>query len=280
MKNRYSLHKIINEVNFSFEPTEYSLFKYGHTGIAEKFAKELFQGFIIEFETLIISSKEILIFPSPYMSIPTASNYLAKFFKIELDKYLYNNGLKSSKMSKINRSQTYTIDYGNLSFEERKNLISNDTYYLETNILEGKTCIFLDDIKITGSHEYTVDKIIEGKSSNSNILYVYYAELINKSINPKIENFFNYFEINSIESLLEILKNENFRFNTRVIKHILKLNEIDFKRVLEILIRINQYDTFFNLSISNDYHLINEYKHNLNIIKNGNKLTKRTKTEY
>jgi len=280
MTNRFSLHKIESENVFPFSPSEYSVFKYGHIGVAEKFAKDLFKGFIRENENLILSAEEILIFSSPYRSIPTASNYLAKYFKIELDNYLFTKNLKSSKKSKIDRIQTYTIDYGNLSFEERKQLISNDTYRLEIDNLDYKTCIFLDDIKITGSHEFTIEKIIEHKKINSNIIYVYYAELVNKSINPKIENYFNYYEICDLNSLIEIIQNKHFRFNTRVIKHILKLDKTEFEMILEILKSLKLVESFFNLSISNDYHLIDEFNQNINIIKNGNKLTKRAKRNY
>ena len=99
---------------------------------------------------------EIIILPSPYLSIPTASNFLCYYFKKELNSFLFKNSKKASIESKIYRNQTYVTDYGNLDFEERVKLISNDTYYIDRNFIEGKLCIFVDDIKITGSHEHTV----------------------------------------------------------------------------------------------------------------------------
>jgi len=131
----YSLHKITNEEDFSFSPHQYSLFKFGNLKIAKDFGKDLFKGFVAEYGDYLLSN-EVYIFPSPYMAIPTASNYLSFFFKEELDKYLFENGLASSKTGKILRNQTYTVDYGNLNFEERKNLIANHIY----NILN---CFYL-----------------------------------------------------------------------------------------------------------------------------------------
>ena len=83
------------------------------------------------------------------------------------------------------------MPYKHLSFEDRKNLIANDTYYLDKDFLRGKLCIFIDDIKITGSHEYTVNRILNEYSVEADFMFLYYAELTNFEIDPKIENFFN-----------------------------------------------------------------------------------------
>lgn len=278
MEKRFSLHKVTNEFEFPFSPKEYSLFKFGDEKIAEKFGKDLFDGFIQKYKDVVLNN-EIHVFPSPYMSIPTASNYLSFYFKRELDKFLYENNLSSSKLNKIYRNQTYTIDYGNLSFEERKNLISNDTYYIDKHWIEGKTCLFIDDIKITGSHEITIHKILEEYKANGNFFYLYFAELMDENINPQIENYFNYYEINSVEKLIDLMNSQNFVFNTRVIKYILKLEDGDFDKIL-LGLNPQKQEELLNLAISNDYHLLDDLKINLKKIHNGNQLTKRTERKY
>ncbi|KZE80987.1 hypothetical protein AV926_09445 [Myroides marinus] len=268
MVDRYSLHKIDNEVTFTFSPSDYSVFKFGNTNVAEQFAKELFQGFIEEYADSILG-EDIYIFPSPYMSIPTASNYLCYYFKVELDRFLFLRGFGSSKLGKIHRKQTYTIDYGNLSFEDRKNLIANDTYYIDKELLKDKLCIFLDDIKITGSHEYTVKKILNEYKVEGTFLFLYYAEVVNANLDPRIENFFNYYTINSAESLVNLINSDSFRFNTRVIKYILNLDYNQFNYVVNH-IREDRKAKMFDLAISNDYHLLEEYQINLKKLYYGN----------
>lgn len=76
MNKRYSLHPIHSADEFTFSPAEYSYFKYGDKSYAEKFAKELFNGFIAQHAELLNTEKEIVVLPSPYMAIPTASNFL------------------------------------------------------------------------------------------------------------------------------------------------------------------------------------------------------------
>lgn len=268
MIKRYSLHKIDNNEEFTFSPADYSVFKFGNIQVAEKFAKELFDGFIKEYATQL-EAEEIYIFPSPFMAIPTASNYLCYYFKAELDKYLFLQGLNSSKLGKIHRKQTYTIDYGNLSFEERKNLIANDTYYIDRELLKDKLCIFLDDIKITGSHEYTVKKILDEYDVKGSFLFLYYAEVVNKDIDPKIENYFNYYTIRDEKLLMELVNSDRFKFNTRVIKYILNLKEEQFNYVFDTIAE-EKKRKLFDLAVSNDYHQIEEYQSNLKRLYYGN----------
>ncbi|WP_312078273.1 phosphoribosyltransferase family protein [Chryseobacterium sp.] len=265
MNKRYSLHKIHSAEEFSFSPEEYSYFKYGDKFFAEKFAKELFQGFILHHEEILNTDKDIVVLPSPFMAIPTASNFLCFYFKKYLDFYLFQKGKKSSILSKINRNHTYTTDYGNLSFEDRKNLIANDTYYLDKDFLKGKLCLFLDDIKITGSHEFTVNKILNEYAVEADFLFMYYAELTNFNIDPKIENYFNYHSVKNIQDVTEVMLRDNFQYNTRIVKYILGLDSSNFD-YLTSKIKKQQMDELLELAISNNYHLIKEFENNINTL--------------
>lgn len=266
MNKSYSLHKIIDKDNCPFKEKEYSRFKFGDKFYAEKFAKDLFAGFVDQFRELLLSGEEIVILPSPYLSIPTASNFLCYYFKKELNSFLFRNGKKASIESKIYRNQTYVTDYGNLDFNERVNLISNDTYYIDRNFINDKLCIFVDDIKITGSHEHTVNKILNQYNVNGDFIFVYFAELANKDIHPKIENHYNYFDIKNVEDIISVINSEYFQYNTRIVKFILSLSEDEFG-VLINSISSKKSDELFHLAISNNYHQILEYKTNINVIK-------------
>ena len=81
MNLNYSRYKITDKLNCPFSESEYSRFKFGDSAIARKFAEELFEGFIAEHMDLILAHEDIVILPSPYHSIPTASNYLSFNFK-------------------------------------------------------------------------------------------------------------------------------------------------------------------------------------------------------
>jgi hypothetical protein len=266
VNNSYSLHKIIDENVCPFDANEYSWFKFGDKQYAEKFAAKLFDGFIEKYSDLLLSKKEIIILPSPYLSIPTASNFLCFYFKKFLNSFLFNNNKNASVESKIFRNQTYVTDYGNLSFDERVKLIANDTYYIDRNFINDKLCIFVDDIKITGSHEHTVNKILDQYNVKGDFVFVYFAELVNKEIHPKIENHYNYFAVKSVEDIVDVVNRTNFQYNTRVIKFILNLDEEKFGFLINN-ISIDKRNELFHLAISNNYHQIIEYQDNIKIIK-------------
>ncbi|MCD0473386.1 phosphoribosyltransferase family protein [Flavobacterium sp. EDS] len=266
MNKNFSLHKILEKDNCPFQEEEYSRFKFGDKSYAEKFAKELFDGFTEQYGELILSNKEIVILPSPFLSIPTASNFLCYYFKKQLNAFLFKNNKKACIESKIYRNQTYVTDYGNLNFEERVKLISNDTYYIDKNFIEGKLCIFVDDIKITGSHEHTVNKILDQYNVNGDFVFVYFAELINKEIHPNIENHYNYYSVKNVEDIVNIINSDHFQYNTRIVKYILSLNEDDFSYLANNISLLKSND-LFHLAISNNYHQILEYQNNINVIK-------------
>ena len=266
MNSSYSLHKIIDESQYPFDANEYSWFKFGDKQYAEKFAAELFNGFIEKYSELLLSKNEIVILPSPYLSIPTASNFLCFYFKKCLNSFLFKNNRKASIESKIYRNQTYVTDYGNLSFDERVRLIANDTYYIDRNFINDKLCIFVDDIKITGSHEHTVNKILNQYNVKGDFVFVYFAELVNKDIHPKIENHYNYFAVKNVTDIVNIVNRTNFQFNTRIIKYILNLDEEQFTFLINN-ISIEKRNELFHLAISNNYHQIIEYQNNIETIK-------------
>ncbi len=266
MNTSFSLHKIQSQENCPFSEVEYSWFKFGDKRYAQKFARELFDAFIKDYGDVLLSQNQIIILPSPYLSIPTASNFLCSYFKEELNNFLFKNQKKAALESKIYRNQTYVTDYGNLDFEQRVQLISNDTYYIDRNFIEGKFCILLDDIKITGSHEHTVNKILKDYNVTGDFNFVYFASLENKAIHPKIENHYNYFAVKTIEDIIEVVNRETFQFNTRIIKYILNLSEVQFIYLLENISKERSKD-LFQLAISNNYHQIAEYQNNINFIK-------------
>lgn len=267
MNKRFSLHKILEETNCPFDKAGYSRFKFGDTFYAKIFAEKLFNGFIEKFGDIILLQNEIILFPSPYNSIPTASNFLCSYFKEQLNFFLFQHEKSACIEGKIHRKQTYVEDYGNMSFEERITLISNDTYYIDKHFVDGKFCIFIDDIKITGSHEKTVDKILKDYDVNGEFIFVYFAELMNSNIHPKIENHYNYYDIKSAKDLLSVMNGEHFHFNTRITKYILLMNSEDFEFICQNISK-KQLNQILDLAISNNYHQVEEYKNNINNLKN------------
>lgn len=262
----YSLYKISDALSIPFSKDDYSKFKFGDDIIAEKFGKQLAEGYIDNFLKNKEIINDIIVFSSPYDFIPTASYYLKHYFIYYLNLWLIENNKNVVSESKIFRTTTYKEDYGALSASERLKLIENDSFYIDKEFIKNKFLIFLDDIKITGSHELMINKMIMEFKLDNNYSMIYFSELINKDVNPNIENFLNYHYVESLEEINEIINSSRFVFNTRVVKFILSRSSIEFNEFL------SQKNVFFknqllSFSIGNKYHLMDVYANNINELK-------------
>ena len=266
MAINYSLHKIHTETNFGFNPDDYSRFKFGDDLVAKKFGEALADGFIREHLLYGPTLRQLVVVSSPYSFIPTATFAMKNYFIFRLNRWLAIHDMPVVQETKVHRTITYREDYGELNYEERMRLIGNDSFHIDRAFLEDKTIVFLDDIKITGSHEKMIMKMVKEYALTNEIFLLYFAELVNKEIHPNIENFLNYHCVKSIFDLENIIQSDSFFINTRIVKYILNYEFSPF-----CIFLLNQSDEFINqlydMALGNGYHTIENYTQNLNFIK-------------
>jgi len=263
----YSLHKITDSVMFDFDAAAYSRFKFGDEQQACLFGTALAEGFIREVLSKHKIDQQIVVISSPYSFIPTATFAMKNYFVFRLNRWLAEHDLAVVQETKVHRTITYKDDYGELNAEQRMKLIGNDSFHIDADFLKGKTLLFLDDIKITGSHERMIAKMIQKYGLDNDIYMLYFAELVNMDIHPNIENYLNYYEVKSIFDLDSIINSGNFCINTRIVKYILNYEHESFCIFLQ-----NKPGKFvnelYNMALGNGYHLMDSYALNLNSIKN------------
>lgn len=268
MQHTFSLHKITNSESFGFCPKDYSRFKFGDEKVAQQFGTELAIQFIKQYLQCNPITNQIVVISSPYCFIPTATFALKNYFVFIINRWLADNNFDVVQETKVHRTITYKEDYGELNAEQRMNLIGNDSFHIDKEFLEGKTLLFLDDIKITGSHERMINKMLTDYNLKNDTHLLYFAELENKCIHPNIENYLNYFDVKSIFDLNSIINATSFRINTRIVKYILNHDFPSFKVFIQ-----NQTVDFiallYNMALGNNYHTIDAYKNNLNYIKSN-----------
>ncbi|TDO23906.1 phosphoribosyltransferase family protein [Pedobacter duraquae] len=263
----YSLHQIDNPTNFDFCPNAYSRFKFGDDLEARAFGEALAAGFIRDRLTGIGALDQMVVISSPYAFIPTATFAMKNYFVYTLNRWLAEHGHPVVEETKVHRTVTYKEDYGALSAEERLSLIGNDSFHIDRHFLEGKTLIFLDDIRITGSHERMILKMAEAYQLKNPMHLLYFAELVNRDIHPKIENFLNYHEVKSVFDLMPIISSANFCFNTRIVKYILNCDSNSCRIFLQQC-KEAFVSRLYDLALGNNYHTIASYSENLDLIKN------------
>lgn len=262
----YSLHKISRQDDFSFCADDYSRFKFGDATVAEKFGTALAKGFVEKYLSINPINKQLVVISSPYAFIPTATFVMKDYFVFYLNHWLADNGYPVVQEAKVHRTITYKEDYGALNAEERLKLIGNDHFHIDKEFLIDKVLLFLDDIRITGSHERMILKMANEYRLDNKMYLLYFAELVNKDIHPSIENELNYHQVKTIFDLKPIILGGNFRINTRIVKYILNTEKAAFKNFIQDLPN-NFIQELYHMAIGNSYHTITNYQANLFLIK-------------
>ena len=273
--NTFAAHLISDLNDFTFNVKRYSQFKYGSKRATKSLAKDLFERFRKSntFKDFLQESegKNILLVPSSYYYVPTASCALGHYFMKRLNVELIKQSRRPAELGRIYRATNYIADYAKMTGEDREKYISGDSYRVDFEQWDNTYIIFLDDVRITGSHERRVNELIK-KAESSNItfsyLHMYYAMVSERvTMPPQIEDYLNtnFFQENS-KRLTYIIRNHDIILNTRTIKFILGLESIIFQDFIA-----HQSDDFkINLlvaSYGNGYHTKNEYQENLHYLK-------------
>jgi hypothetical protein len=262
----FSLYPIYSPNELGFNPEEYSKFKYGADNLAQKFGYLLADRFIESCFSNHYDGKQLVIIPSAYSHIPTASFYMKKYFVDKLNAYLFARHFPVIEETKIYRTVTYREDYGKMSAEDRYKLIKGDKFYIDKRYVENKLLLFIDDIKITGTHERIIVNMLNEYGIFNQCYMLYFAELINNELPPDIENYLNGFYVKSLDEINAIIRNERFRFNTRVVKFILNATDNNFDDFIEKQDTYFIHELYYN-AIGNEYFKFPAYLRNLEKIK-------------
>jgi hypothetical protein len=262
----YSLHKIQSAESFPFSPAAYSRFKFGDGHIAAQYGRALAEGFIKAHLEESLPTEQLVVISSPYSFIPTATFALKDHFVYALNRWLAAHSLPVVQETKVHRTITYKDDYGALDAAQRMALIGGDSFHIDRQFLTGKTLLFLDDIRITGSHERMILKMAGEYGLQNKMYLLYFGELANGEVHPNVENVLNYYSMESIFDLAPIVQCKTFRLNTRLVKYILHYESADCAQFLE-----DQSPEFltqlYNNALGNGYHTIEAYAGNLKILR-------------
>ena len=259
---RFSAFQVTDSKSFDFPAEKYSKFKFGATDIACEFGHTLADRFINQLFKFSYNGMPIVVFPSAYSHIPTASYFMTIHFIDKLNQFLYENRYPPVSTGKIHRSVTYREDYGEMTAEQRYHLIKGDKFHIDKTLLKNKILIFLDDIKITGTHERIILKMLDDFDIQNHCYMLYFAELTDPAICPKTENVLNHFFVKDISDLHELVNRDDFEFNTRIVKYILNSNPEKCQKFLKSQSKSFIYKLFYK-ALGNEYYKFSEYTTNL-----------------
>jgi hypothetical protein len=256
------LHKVTEDEHFNFSPEKYSRFKYGSKSAAREFGHAL--GYSLS--KVLPTDKQYVVIPAPYNFIPTATFALKDYVIAKMNKRMIHRGMKNPiQESKIFRTAGYNTDYGSMSLEDRRSAIGSEEFYTDKHFLKDKRVIFLDDIRVTGAHEERVKEMINRLQLQCECIFAYFA-VVEGEVSPKVEDHLNHFAMKSLLDLDDIIKNDEFIFNTRNVKFMLAQKHTDFQNF--IMYQSKRFrETLYSNLLGNGYFNAPEFHANISILR-------------
>ena len=258
-----SLHQFTNYEDAPFCPKEYSALKFGSDVSARKFGYALARSFF-EKHADILMANDVVVIPSPYNFVKNAATLMTLHFVDALNELLVNANGNNVEYSIIHRKVSYTNDYGFLSKEKRKGLIDNDMFYLNKAFLKNKFLIFIDDVKITGTHEDKLKEVLVKNRMKNDVAFLYFAEYFGND--PEVEARLNFAAISSVNDYKELSEESNHQIIIRPIKFILSLTTDEFYRFLTTF-DLDKLREIYLGSLAEGYYKIQKYQTNLIMLK-------------
>lgn len=253
----FSARQFNNRHDLGFCAEKYSKFKYGSKSIAREFGYELGDEFLEssvyrDLQSSFDLSKTMLrVSAAPFKFTPTASSILKDYFVHAFNRSHALKFSKSIEEMKIYRAHSYFDEYDTMSEENRAKAINSDDFYVDKNLTEDAILLLIDDIKITGAHQARIENLLQSNNFDGHAVFLFYAELTGGE-DPQIEGFLNRKAINGLKDINEIIREDEFIFNTRVVKFILQHDSADFINFIEFQSQ-KFNETLLHYSIGNEY---------------------------
>ena len=260
-EERFALHYIDDPTHLSFDRYAYSRYKYGDTNQAKIFGEELSRAFLEKYgDFLLTSSEQFLALSSPRGCIPPAAYFIFQAFLEQLNRFCQIHHRPPILEHTIQRLGTLADDYSTLSEHERFDHLIHERYSIDSEPLNTKYLLFVDDIRITGMHEMNIIRLLENSAISNRRLFVYYAQLINEHIPSSFEYQLNRCAIENLSQLSIIIEKplSTFQINTRILKEILRTNSSDLERFLQS-ISIELLSQFYHACLACNYQSIESF---------------------
>ena len=260
--NSFQVHRFYDIENIPFCPQMYSQLKFGSDAAAKSMGYELANAYFAAHMDVLIANRSVVI-PSPYNHIKNAATVMTHHFVDRLNELLVNACGKAVEYSIIHRKVSYIKDYGYLSKAKRKGLIDNDSFYLNREFLVDKHLIFVDDVKITGTHEDKLIEILDREKIDNECHFLYYAQYGGQS--PSIEAEINFAGMKSADDFIEMTKQPKHHVLIRPIKYVLGQKPDELARILTELSDDTLHQMYYG-SLAEGYFKIPSYQTGFNLM--------------
>lgn len=249
--------------DMSFDPVTYSKMKFGDDAAARMLGYQLAEDFFRDHCGALLANR-CLVIPSPYNFVPNAATIMTGHFINRLNELLVDANGNHVEYATIPRKVSYINDYGFLSKDDRRRLIDNDEFYLNRDYLENRLLIFIDDVKITGTHEDKLLEMLAKYRLRNDAFFLYYARYTGDD--PVIESKINFAAVDSLDQYAEIIDAPDNHLIVRPLKYLFSQEPDRFLMFIQqrsAQFRLNVYHACLN----EGYYKIPSYQINFQSLR-------------
>lgn len=254
----FAAHTFNDLETCKFDPKMYSRLKFGCDTAARKMGHELAEKFFNQHTDVLLANR-IVVIASPYNYVRNAATVMTEHFIDRLNELLVFANGEHVEYSVIHRKVSYTADYGFLTKEKRRGLIDNDSFYMNHEYLRGKLLLFVDDVRITGTHEDKLREILLRDNVDNDAFFLYYGDYMGKRAD--IEGQLNFAAITCLQDYVDLTKEPYHHIIIRPIKYLLGQKTEDLVDVLHGF-SDRKINDIYNGCLAEGYYKMPQYQKN------------------
>ncbi len=232
---RFALHllhsegeTLVDEHGLAFDMRSYSRFKYGNASIGHQYGVRLAESFIDLYPAVAGSNEKIVVAGPSYKYLGTASQGISRAFSFVLNAFRVAKGLEPVYQLHVIRSSVGNDTYAMGDAAYRALHLASNEYHIDRELVEDSTFIFIDDVNVTGATEdRTLQRTMLCRPTAIYSLHVAQIDSREAMSNAAIENVMNKTIPVTLSALDELIKEGNFRLNSRVFRTIMEWSQLD-----------------------------------------------------
>lgn len=259
--HHYYVHEFDELETAPFSTKEYSKLKFGDDRAARAFAREIARGLG---DLVWHSDSKLCIIPAPSASVPVAATLLARHVRDLLNDSLSRVDRPTVDYTEIHRDPHYNVDYAERTLEERQELLQDEGRYINESYVRGKKLVFIDDVRITGTHEVKVNHLLAARGLDNERYFAAIARYTGSD--PSIEHRLNHCYVRGAEEVFELAFADGYRVTTRAIRQVLREPVARLEKLLP-LAPFNFIVEAYHAALVKEYHLLPDYKESFALLR-------------
>lgn len=254
----YSTHSFCSVQQAPFDTAAYSRMKFGSGTDARVLGYQMAEDFAAKHWSML-TGNPVVVIPAPTTSVAVAATLLGWHFHNRLNSLLDSAGYSPVQWDHVHRAVTYNDNYAQLSLAERQRLLADDERHVNVSFLRGKHLVFVDDVRITGTHEVKLMQMLQEVGLTQPVVFAAFASYTGTE--PSVEHELNHAMVKNGLDVAALSNDPAWTVTTRSLRLLLGLAPEHFAMALRGM-PYRRREEVYHASIAKGYSRHQPYEAN------------------